>query len=63
MALKIDLRPGETLQIGEALVGWEQKSGQLVRFVIDAPKSVSVKKMEATSNSMKLIAEQGLMLA
>lgn len=63
MALKIDLRPGEKLQIGEASVEWEQKGGQLVRLVIDAPKSVVVKKLEATSTSMKLIAEQGLMLA
>lgn len=63
MALKIDLRPGEKLQIGEASVAWEQKSGQLVRLVIDAPKSVPVKKLEASSPAMKLIAEQGLMTA
>lgn len=63
MALKIDLRPGETLQIGEATVAWEQKSGQLVRLVIDAPKTVPVKKLEATSTSMRMIAEHGLMLA
>ncbi len=63
MALSIDLKPGQKLQVGEATITLEQKSGQLARLVIDAPKSVAVKKLDSASPSMRLIAEQGIMLA
>lgn len=60
MAITIDLKLGETLRIGEAVVRLESKSGQLARLVIEADKSIPVKKM-GTSPAMKLIAEQGIM--
>lgn len=60
MAITIDLKLGETLKIGDAVVRLESKSGQLARLVIEADKSIPVKKMGA-SPSMKLIAEQGIM--
>jgi sRNA-binding carbon storage regulator CsrA len=63
MALTMDLKPGQKLQVGDATITMESKSGQLARLVIDAPKSVTVKKLEASSPAMKLIAEQGLMTA
>lgn len=62
MALTIDLKPGQQLQVGEATITMESKSGQLARLVIDAPKSVSVKKL-GESPSMRLIAQNGIMTA
>lgn len=62
MPLTVDLKPGAKLQIGEATLLVEHKSGQIVRLVIDAPKSVAVKKL-TESPSMRLIAEQGIMTA
>lgn len=56
--LRIDLKPGEKLQIGDATVTLEQKSGQLARLVIDADKSIPVKKLSA-SPSVRLMAKQG----
>lgn len=62
MALTVDLKPGQKLQIGDATVTMEAKSGQLARLVIDAPKSVAVKKL-TESPSVRLIAEHGIMTA
>lgn len=62
MALSIDLKPGQKLQIGDATITMEAKSGQFARLVIDAPKSVAVKKL-TESPSVRLIAEHGIMTA
>lgn len=59
--LTIDLKPGQKIQIGDAIVTFEQKSGQIARLVVDADKSIPVKKLTGPSASMQLIAEQGLM--
>lgn len=59
--ITFDLKPGQKLQIGDATITFEQKSGQLARLVVDADKSIVVKKLTSQSSSMKLIAEQGLM--
>lgn len=63
MALTIDLKPGQKLQIGEATITFVQKSGQLARFVIDADKSVPVKKLPDEAPGIRLIAERGIMTA
>ncbi len=42
MALKIDLRPGESLKIGDTVVKLVKKSGQLASLVIIADKSVPI---------------------
>ena len=42
--LKIDLRPGVPLQIGEAIVRIVKKHGQTVSMVIDAPRHVKIKR-------------------
>jgi len=41
--LSVDLRVGETLTIGGALVRLEKKSGQLARLTIEADESVAIK--------------------
>lgn len=61
--LTIDIKPGQKLQIGDTILVMESKSGQVARLVIDAPKSVIIKKLNGNSASMQLIAEQGLMTA
>lgn len=42
MALKIDLRPGESLKIGNATVKLVKKSGQLASLVVEADRSVLI---------------------
>jgi hypothetical protein len=59
--LKIDLRPGEKLQIGDATVTLVQKSGQLASLVIDADRSIPVKKVATEAPGISLIASKGLM--
>ena len=59
--LKIDLGPGEKLRIGDAIVTMEQKSGQRARLVIEADKSIPVRKESEPNASIQLIAKQGLM--
>ncbi|MDO8415494.1 MAG: carbon storage regulator [Agitococcus sp.] len=43
--MHIDLKPGELLRIGEAIVRIDQKSGQTIRLSIDADKSVPIKRL------------------
>lgn len=61
--LKIDLRPGEKLQIGEAIITMVQKSGQLVSLAIDADRSIPVKKLNDEAPGIRMIAERGIMTA
>ncbi len=42
--VKIDLRFGEQLRIGDATVRLERKTGQLACLVIDAPHEIPVKR-------------------
>lgn len=63
MALKIDLRPGEKLQIGEAIITMVQKSGQLASLVIDADRSIPVRKLADEAPGIRMIAERGIMTA
>ena len=46
MALKIDLRPGQSLQIGNATVKLVKKSGQLACLIIEADKNVIIRRPE-----------------
>lgn len=59
--IKVDLRVGESLRIGDAVIVLEQKSGQLARLVIEADKSIPVRKESQPNASIQLIAKQGLM--
>ena len=42
MALKIDIRPGESIMIGSAIVKLVKKSGQLASLVIYADSDVQI---------------------
>lgn len=41
--LKVDLRPGQSIQVGDATIRLVKKSGQVASLVIDADKSVPIK--------------------
>ncbi len=49
--LKRDLRPGEELKIGDAIIKVVKKSGQIVSLVIDAPKDVRIENIEPVSDA------------
>jgi sRNA-binding carbon storage regulator CsrA len=46
--LKIEIRVGESVKIGDATVTLEDKSGKIARLSIDAPKSVPIQRMQQT---------------
>lgn len=56
--LKIDLRPGETVSIGNiALITLEEKSGQIARLAIQADRSIPIQR--AGKTTVAQIAAQG----
>lgn len=57
---KTDLRIGETIAIGDNVrITLEDKSGKIARIVVDAPKSVPIKRLERSS-AADLAAKYGL---
>lgn len=60
--LKIDLKPGESISIGNglAIVTLESKSGQVARLSVQADKSVPVQRSQQASGISKMVAEQGI---
>lgn len=59
--MRIDLKPGEQLQIGDVIVTIEKKSGQFARLAVDAPRSTPVKKVAEEAPGIGLIAANGIM--
>ncbi len=49
MGMRIDLRPGDRVQVGDIIVTLEEKSGQRARLNIEAPESVRINKQPAVS--------------
>lgn len=48
--LKIDLRPGETVSIGNvAVITLEEKSGQIARLAIQADRSIPIHRAPKTT--------------
>lgn len=58
--LKIDLKPGEAISIGNATVRLEAKSGQVARIVIEADKSIPVQRVQQQGGIAQMVAEQGI---
>lgn len=46
--LKIELKVGESVRIGDAVVTLEDKSGRVARLAIDAPRSVPIQRTGMT---------------
>ena len=58
--LKIDLRPGESVKIGEiAVVPLEEKSGKIARLAIAADKSVPISR-STNKNPAQIAAAVGI---
>lgn len=51
MALKIDLRPGQAVQVGDVTFKLVKKSGQIACIVIEADKSVTIRRLEDSEQS------------
>lgn len=49
--LKIDLRPGESIRIGDAVVSVEEKSGQKVRLAVDAARSLPIRRIDPAGHA------------
>ena len=47
--LKLELRVGESVKIGDAIVTLEDKSGRIARLAIQADKSVPIQRVQATT--------------
>ena len=62
MALILELRPGESISIGNgmAVITLESKSGQVARLSVQADKSVPVQRSPQASGISKMVAEQGI---
>lgn len=57
--LKLDIRVGESVQIGSAFVTLEAKSGQIARLAIQADKTVPVHRVQKSSTA-QIAAKGGL---
>lgn len=58
--LKLEIRPGESIAIGNvAVVTLEEKSGKIARLAIQADKSVPVSRVQQ-NNTAKLAASVGI---
>lgn len=49
--LKLELRVGESVKIGDAVVTLEDKSGRVARLAIQADKSVPIQRVQPTMAS------------
>lgn len=47
--MRIDLRPGESVRIGEATVTMEEKSGQIARLAIEADRSIPIRRVDGNT--------------
>ncbi len=47
--LKLELRVGESVKIGDAVVTLEDKSGRIARLAIEADKSVPIQRVGQTT--------------
>lgn len=56
--LKLELRVGESVKIGDAMVTLEDKSGKIARLSIKADKSVPIQRVQPTS--MAQIVKSGI---
>ncbi|MGX0136344.1 carbon storage regulator [Cupriavidus metallidurans] len=58
--LKLDIKPGESVRIGDiAVITLEDKSGKVARLSIDADKSVPITRVEKPT-AARLAAKVGL---
>lgn len=56
--LKLDIRVGESIKIGGAIITLDDKSGKIARLSIEADKSIPIQRIQSTS--MAEIAKSGI---
>lgn len=56
--LKLEIRVGESIKIGNATVTLEEKSGKIARLSIEADKSIPIQRVQSTS--MAQIVKSGI---
>jgi hypothetical protein len=57
--LKLDLKPGESVKIGDAVITMEEKSGKVARLSIQADKSIPIERVQAPT-AANMAARSGL---
>lgn len=58
--LRIDIKPGESIRIGDiAVITLEEKAGKLARLSIEADKKVPVSRVQF-QNTAQLVASMGI---
>lgn len=58
--LKIELRPGEAIRIGDAVVTLESKSGQAARISVQADRSVPVRRIVKDNGAAQIAGITGI---
>lgn len=58
--LRIDLKPGESIAIGDAVVTLEDKSGKIARLSVQADKSIPVRRVQEQGSVARMVAEHGI---
>jgi sRNA-binding carbon storage regulator CsrA len=53
--LKLELRVGESVRIGGAVITLEDKSGKIARLAIQADKSIPIQRIEAPTMASHLV--------
>lgn len=59
MALKIDLKPGEAITIGDVIVTLEEKSGKTAKLAIQAPQAIRIERV-AQATDASIAATHGI---
>lgn len=49
--LRLDLKIGQSVRIGDAIVTLDDKSGKVAKLAIEAPKDVKVERVPDTSTA------------
>lgn len=57
--LRIDLKTGDSVKVGEATITLEYKAGQVARLSIDADKSVKIERVNSP-HSVASFAKMGI---
>lgn len=56
--MKMNVKVGQTIRIGNVLITLEDKAGKVARLAIDADKDVAIERVEPTSAAQ--LASRGL---
>ncbi len=51
--LTVDLRIGESLHVGDAIIQLERKNGQLARLVVTADNHIKIKHKRMSASDLK----------